>query len=154
MLMTCPKCGQLVKGQTGDQCSKCKIFLHPASEMGEIQRGQERFNDEPSTCAGEDTVLYKGPKCGWVETNETAKFCSKCGSPLKREVPETPAKKGSGAGTILVWMLIILLLMALGKANHQKWVDEKMEHFRGTDYTYSDKEMQKELDKIFNTFGR
>lgn len=156
MLMTCPKCGQLTKGQTGDQCPKCKIFLRPAAEMGEQKIRREQMEIERPVATAAETAVRKCPRCGAVESSEGAKFCSKCGVELPQQnaTEKQAPKKGGGAFTVIFWIIIILLLMSWGKANHQKWVDEQMKHFRGTDYTYSDKELQREIDKIYNTFGR
>lgn len=105
----------------------------------------------------QETQAKKCPKCGRIQPIKNAKFCLECGAELKEpsdDIKENSTKRGKSVTSLIVWFIILLLLVVWSKINHQNWVAEQMEHFRGTDYTYSDKEIQRELDKILNTFGR
>lgn len=137
MLMTCPKCGQLTKGQTGDQCPKCKIFLRPAAEMGELQQRRERREDEPPVGAERDTVTRKCPKCGAVEATKEAKFCSRCGAALKTEVaPSQNAKKNtSGAG--ILWVVIIFLVLGAIGSHSKSEMKRQASSYYSPPSTYS-----------------
>lgn len=42
MIMACPYCGHQAKGQTGDQCPRCRIFLQPVVDPEEIS-GEPRL---------------------------------------------------------------------------------------------------------------
>lgn len=140
MLMTCPKCGQLTKGQTGDQCSKCKIFLRPAAEMGELQQRRERMRDEPSVDEPEETSLRKCPKCGAVESIRGAKFCSKCGAELKSNptsnAPDT--KKPKLITPLGAAIVVMIILSAIGKSSKEEMKRQASSYYSpSSTYSYS-----------------
>lgn len=163
MLMTCPKCGQLTKGQTGDQCPKCKMFLRPAAEMGELQQRRERWEDEPHVGAEGDTVTRKCPKCGAVDSAKEAKFCSRCGSPLPAQNKvETTAKKNKTSDLIagyvflgIIGFAIVTALFSYGVDRYQDYKFEKeMEEWREanpytTDDIYDDIEDDDDSDYTY-----
>ncbi len=62
MLMTCPKCGKLVQGKEGDQCSECKIFLRPPNRIQ--ARDEDDSPATPSPRTAERLVLAKIAKAG------------------------------------------------------------------------------------------
>lgn len=105
MLMACPRCGELIRGQTGDQCQRCKIFLRPAAELREEPPRQDRREDRDEPDTG---LALRCPGCGMEQPVPTAKYCLECGARLDAG-PVRKRGKGSLIGPA-GWILLALVL--------------------------------------------
>lgn len=61
--MMCPYCGHQARGQTGDQCPRCRIFLQPVVEPKEVP-GEPRL--EPTQTEEEKQPTLLGNMRKWV----------------------------------------------------------------------------------------